>query len=164
MRISWNSLTRSKKRTSLRECFCYFCWSSFFMALGPHFFCLLKLKSICDVSLGPSWVGLGIILTNFWVAFWTFCQHAWEVAFAWIFDAFPMPSKPWFFQSRLDGGSILTFLSRSLLTSILASKIFQNRAQNGPKTVPSESQIKLKNPLKVWCFSEGPSLRDPRTR
>ena len=33
------------------------------------FFCLLKLKSIFAVILGPSWVGLGIILADFWVVF-----------------------------------------------------------------------------------------------
>ena len=42
------------------------------MALGLHFFGLVKLKSNFHVILGPSWVGLGTISADFWVDFLDF--------------------------------------------------------------------------------------------
>ena len=49
---------------------------------------------------------------------------------------FSIPSKSWVFDSGLDGSSLLAFLLRLLLASILAWKSFP---KDGPKRVPKDS-------------------------
>ena len=116
----------------------------FLMPPIAYFSCLLKLKSNFDLILGPSWVGLGTILGDFWADFLNFLStrlgSGFDIDFRCLFDAL----QTLIFELSPRRGLTFYIFLKSLLTSILGSKNFSKsspkRSQDGPKKVPKRCQ------------------------